>query len=482
MGYLYLNPFVTISASPHGYRLHVALTSEVLLTRESEALVQLLLTGEPIAIEDVRYHLSNVRIKELVTKRVLLESKPPPLEGRYSRQLGLFSLLVEDYQSHHSRLEMADVLLLGAGAIGSHVLWNLAAMGVRNVTIVDFDTITESNLNRQLMYDVVDIGQPKVDVLCSKIKAFNPNMELTPIVSRINSPQDIVDLLPGKTLVIKAIDTPDKATEWVNEACVAASVPFIAGGFVGYVGVIGPIYIPNKSMCALCGGASDISRIHGTGATFAPLTTIVASMMAMCTYRIITGLTDTLINKIYTYDMTTDAWKSVAHQMGKECEVCGTLPPNKLNPVQTVPSRRSLLTYRCIVMLFIMMTVLFRYVWHDRFIGIYMLVVLFCSMFVLDRICDGDLRETRKQIFITSCMYSITSLLVVIVNMLVSHHGAFRWGVEDLFNDARLLCSLTSMLAIVIAILFFALVGVVRIAKKLSTTMQSGVLVAQSID
>ena len=68
---------------------------------------------------------------------------------------------------------------LNGGGIGSHILWNLAAMGVKKITVVDFDVVDESNLNRQLMYARNDVGQIKVHVLCSKIREFNPEIEIT---------------------------------------------------------------------------------------------------------------------------------------------------------------------------------------------------------------------------------------------------------------------------------------------------------------
>lgn len=62
-------------------------------------------------------------------------------------------------------LKDKNILIFGAGAIGTHISWGLVSMGIKNITIVDYDEIELSNLNRQLFYKITDVGKSKIEVL-----------------------------------------------------------------------------------------------------------------------------------------------------------------------------------------------------------------------------------------------------------------------------------------------------------------------------
>ncbi|THA46495.1 HesA/MoeB/ThiF family protein, partial [Histophilus somni] len=91
---------------------------------------------------------------------------------------------------------------LGCGGLGSHILYELTAVGFLNITIVDFDKIELSNLNRQILYKESDIGKSKVKTACENIKKFSPISNILPIECKIHSKDDILKIIKDHDLVI----------------------------------------------------------------------------------------------------------------------------------------------------------------------------------------------------------------------------------------------------------------------------------------
>lgn len=236
-------------------------------------------------------HFSQMRIAELLQKRIVVSSREVGIE-RTSRQTGFLSLCHSNPIAATDNIRNATVLVLGAGAIGTHVAWSLAALGVKELRIVDNDVVELSNLNRQLVYAPDDVGKCKVEALCTKLSAFNPEVVLMPLERQITCQQDVEHLLDdGINLVVKAIDTPESVMDWVNAACVAHGVPYIASGFVDTLGVVGPVYLGRGTDCMDCFVRPDFRRVvnGNPGPTCAPMAMIVASRVAVLCMKILTG-------------------------------------------------------------------------------------------------------------------------------------------------------------------------------------------------
>jgi len=155
-------------------------------------------------------------------------------QNRWSRNFEFFNTMLAyggnkfDVQR---RIKEARVCLLGCGGLGSHILFELAALGIENITITDFDTIELSNMNRQILYKNSDIGKAKVFTAKERISEFNPAMKIIANSLRINSAKDVRDIITGHDLVICVADKPrDKMVKWLNEACCGQRIPFINGG------------------------------------------------------------------------------------------------------------------------------------------------------------------------------------------------------------------------------------------------------------
>ena len=120
---------------------------------------------------------------------------------RYSRQI----VIPQIQASGQERIQNAKVLCIGAGGLGSPALIYLAAAGVGTIGIVDFDTVDESNLHRQVLYGQSDIGKKKVDIARSKIQESNPLVKVNVYPVRIN-PSNVFQIMADYDIVIDATD------------------------------------------------------------------------------------------------------------------------------------------------------------------------------------------------------------------------------------------------------------------------------------
>lgn len=136
--------------------------------------------------------------------------------------------------------------------MGSHVLYDLAALGVYNIRGVDFDKVELSNLNRQILYNESDIGQLKVEVARNRILQFLPSANIEFFNKKISCVEDIENIISGQDIVISVLDQPrDKIIDWLNQACVKHHLPFICGAFDSKCAVYYSV-IPGQSGCIEC--------------------------------------------------------------------------------------------------------------------------------------------------------------------------------------------------------------------------------------
>ncbi|QJT82558.1 ThiF family adenylyltransferase [Kosakonia sp. MUSA4] len=175
---------------------------------------------------------------------------------RYSRNLNGFAALgaaqmsPEEYQQ---KLFRGHVLLLGCGGLGSCTATALAMAGCGQITLVDFDDIELSNLNRQL-YTVSDVGLQKVDGLKARLKDVNPETSVNTVVQRITGVPDIVELIQKfkPDIVVAAIDRPVIAADrWISDACFKTGIPGVFNSVSAGMGMFWTKY-PGKSGCFRC--------------------------------------------------------------------------------------------------------------------------------------------------------------------------------------------------------------------------------------
>jgi molybdopterin/thiamine biosynthesis adenylyltransferase/rhodanese-related sulfurtransferase len=222
--------------------------------------------------------------------------KEEAMSDRYVRQM----VLPEVGPDGQARLAAASVLVVGAGGLGCPVLQYLAGAGVGHLTIVDHDTIEETNLHRQPLYAMADIGKPKAETAAAMLKRFNPAITATPVVARL-TPQNAAALVADADLVIDAADS--FAVSYIlSDACHATAKPLVSASVIGMTGYAG----------AFCGGGPsyravfpDVSVDGGTCASVGVLGTAVAvlgSVQAHLALHLLLGLEPSVLGRVVTFD------------------------------------------------------------------------------------------------------------------------------------------------------------------------------------
>jgi thiazole/oxazole-forming peptide maturase SagC family component len=173
---------------------------------------------------------------------------------RYVQQILLFSHTCDDKYERQDDLKRARILIIGLGQIGTEVLCSLASSGIGKITGVDSGVIKEKDKNTNPFYTKEDIGKPKCETARTTIQKLNPYISLKGIKKEIKSAKDVKDLIPeGCNLVIVCMDRPAVSIyDWVNEACLEKSIPWMRGSLDEQIGVIGPLIIPYQTACYEC--------------------------------------------------------------------------------------------------------------------------------------------------------------------------------------------------------------------------------------
>jgi molybdopterin-synthase adenylyltransferase len=175
---------------------------------------------------------------------------------RYDRQLHYFTDQASAASSAADMqlaLREATVVVLGAGGLGSWTMAGLACAGVGRIVAVDDDTIELSNLNRQVLYRMSDVGRRKVDVAAESLRALNPEIDFVPHARRVGSDEDVRAVAAGADFVVCTADWPvHEIGRWVNRACLDLGVPHTSAGQFPPRVRIGPTFVPGRTACLEC--------------------------------------------------------------------------------------------------------------------------------------------------------------------------------------------------------------------------------------
>jgi molybdopterin/thiamine biosynthesis adenylyltransferase len=218
------------------------------------------------------------------------------MSDRYARQ----AVLTEVGAAGQAKLAAASVLVVGAGGLGCPVLQYLAGAGVGRLTIVDHDSVEETNLHRQPLYATSEIGRPKAEVAAERLAGLNPGIETAAVVARL-APQNAAPLVGAADLVIDSADS--FAVSYIlSDACFAAAKPLVSASVIGMTGYAG----------AFCGGGPsyravfpDVAVEGGTCASVGVLGTAVAvlgGLQAHLALHLLLGLKPGVLGRVVTFD------------------------------------------------------------------------------------------------------------------------------------------------------------------------------------
>jgi adenylyltransferase/sulfurtransferase len=242
---------------------------------------------------------------------------------RYSRHL----IIPDVAMAGQQRLMNAKVLCVGAGGLGSPALMYLAAAGVGTLGIVEFDTVDESNLQRQIIHGQSDIGKSKALSAKEKIAEINPNVNIVVHEIRLDI-DNVMDIFSQYDLIVDGTD--NFATRYlVNDACVLLKKPYVWGSiyrFDGQASVFwaeyGPCYRclypepPPPGMVPSC----------AEGGVLGVLCASIGSIQTTEAIKLITGIGEPLIGQLMIYDALEMSFRKIKVRKDPKCPLCSEKP------------------------------------------------------------------------------------------------------------------------------------------------------------
>ncbi len=240
--------------------------------------------------------------------------------SRFSRHLIMPEVGVEGQE----KLMKAKILLIGAGGLGSPLGLYLSAAGVGELTIVDFDRVDESNLQRQVIHFTSDVGKLKVESAKEKIREINPFCKVNTVVARMTS-ENALDLVRQHDIVIDGTDNfPTRYL--MNDACVLCGKPNIYGSIFRFEGQA-TVFYPGRGPCYRClypeppppGAVPSCAE----GGVLGILPGIVGLIQATEAIKIILGKGLTLVGRLMLFNAMEMKFREVKIRQNPECPVCG---------------------------------------------------------------------------------------------------------------------------------------------------------------
>jgi molybdopterin-synthase adenylyltransferase len=234
---------------------------------------------------------------------------------RYARHL----VLADVGGPGQQRLKAARVLIVGMGGVGGPAALYLAAAGVGTLGLVDDDTVSLSNLQRQIQFETADIGRPKVEVAARRLTALNPHVEVQTFAERLSTATASARVARWD-LVIDGTDDFDTRMA-VNAACVAAGIPLVSGALGTWSGQVGVFEGRPCYRCLVPDVPPDAETCARVGVVGA-LAGLVGSMTALETLKRLTGAGEPLTGRLWIHDALTGQTRTVRIAADPACPVC----------------------------------------------------------------------------------------------------------------------------------------------------------------
>jgi len=242
---------------------------------------------------------------------------------RYSRHL----IIPDVGMAGQKRLKNAKVLCVGAGGLGSPALMYLAAAGVGTLGILEFDTVDESNLQRQIIHGQSDVGRSKAQSAADSVAQINPYVQINVHETRLDS-SNVMELFSQYDLIVDGTD--NFATRYlVNDACVLLNKPYVWGSiyrFDGQASVFwsehGPCYRclypepPPPGMVPSC----------AEGGVLGVLCASIGSIQVNEAIKVLTGIGEPLVGSLIVYDALEMTYRKIKIRKDPNCAICGENP------------------------------------------------------------------------------------------------------------------------------------------------------------
>ena len=245
---------------------------------------------------------------------------------RYSRHI----ILPEVGGSGQQKMLEARVLLLGAGGLGSPAAYYLAAAGIGNLGIVDFDRVDLSNLQRQIIHSTERIGMLKTESAKKTIQALNPDVNVTLYNEKMDS-SNIMNLIEGYDYIVDGSDNfPTRYL--VNDACVMKNKTLIHGSIYRFEGQV-TVFKPGDGPCYRClypeppppGMVPNCQE----GGVLGVLAGVIGNLQVVEVLKLVLGIGKPLIGKLLIYDALNTEFRNLRLRKDTNCPICSEKPTIK---------------------------------------------------------------------------------------------------------------------------------------------------------
>ncbi|WP_210504054.1 adenylyltransferase/sulfurtransferase MoeZ [Nocardioides xinjiangensis] len=245
---------------------------------------------------------------------------------RYSRHL----IIPDVGMAGQKRLKNAKVLVIGAGGLGSPALLYLAAAGVGTLGIAEFDEVDESNLQRQIIHGMSDLGRPKAESAKESIAEVNPYVEVVVHNERLDN-DNVMRVFEGYDLIVDGTD--NFATRYmVNDAAYFLGIPYVWGSiyrFDGQASVFAPT-LADDAPCYRClypePPPPGMVPSCAEGGVLGVLCASIGSIQVNEAIKLLTGIGDPAVGKLVIYDALELEWRKLKVRKDPSCALCGENP------------------------------------------------------------------------------------------------------------------------------------------------------------
>jgi molybdopterin/thiamine biosynthesis adenylyltransferase len=240
---------------------------------------------------------------------------------RYRRHI----VLAEIGGAGQQKLKQANVLVIGAGGLGAPVIQYLAAAGIGHIGVADDDTVSLSNLQRQIIHDTAGIGMAKIASAETAVTRLNPHVRFSGIAERLTA-ENAASLLAGYDLLVDGSDNFD--TRYASaDAAEAARIPLVTGAVgrfdgsltvlkpyeAGADGALNPGYrdlfpsAPPPGVVPACAEAGIVGALTG----------VIGTLMAMEVIKLVTGAGEPLVGRLMLYDGLAARFETLKYRRRK---------------------------------------------------------------------------------------------------------------------------------------------------------------------
>ena len=242
---------------------------------------------------------------------------------RYSRHL----IIPDVAMSGQQRMMNAKVLCVGAGGLGSPALMYLAAAGIGTLGIVEFDTVDESNLQRQIIHGQSDIGKSKAQSAREKIAEINPYVKVITHETRLDN-SNVMEIFSQYDIIVDGTD--NFATRYlVNDACVLLKKPYVWGSIYRFDGQAS-VYWAEYGPCYRClypePPPPGMVPSCAEGGVLGVLCATIGSIQTTEAIKVITGVGESLIGSLMIYDALEMNFRKVKIRKDPNCPICSENP------------------------------------------------------------------------------------------------------------------------------------------------------------